>query len=134
MMTDEDYSRTRKAKTTTIRTFFPVIGLILIIVFAVIAYFIGPILTDAVSGMITIPNDQLEIFDWVSRGIVFILLTLIFGLIYAAAAPKPKQMVSERALDKERKDRIQAELEAKKRKNQVRAKMAQERRKNEQKK
>jgi hypothetical protein len=134
MMTDEDYSKTRKAKTTSIRTFFPVIGLILMIAFGVVAYLMGPILTNAVSDLISLPPDQYETFDWVSRGIVFIILSLITGLIYAAAAPKPKQMVSERALDKERKARIQGELEAKKRKNQVRAKMAQERKKNEQKK
>lgn len=135
MMTDEDYSL-KKAKGTSIRAFFPIIGLILIIVFGVIAWILAPIVTDIVNnaGLLQgFPPELLERFDLISGGLIFMVMMLFTGLLYAVAAPKPTKSVSERDLDKERKARIAGEQEAKVRKKKAQAKMAADRKKAERK-
>ncbi|HEX2620113.1 MAG TPA: hypothetical protein VHL11_08195 [Phototrophicaceae bacterium] len=102
----------------------------MLIIFGVIAFLLGPSVTNILSGFISIAPDQYDTFDWLSRGIVFMVLILITAMVYTVAAPKPKRMVSEHDLDKERKARIKAQEEAKKRQRQVRVKMAEDRKKN----
>jgi type VI protein secretion system component VasK len=131
MMTDEDY-RIRKAKGVSIRAFLPFLGLVLMIVFGVIAWVLAPIVTDILynNGVLqSLSPELLERFDLISGGMIFMVMVLITALLYAVAAPKPKKMVTERQLDKERKARIAAEVEAKQRKKKVQAQLAQERKK-----
>jgi hypothetical protein len=101
------------------------------IAFGAVAYITGPLLTDTAlnNNLISIPNDQIDAFDWISRAIVFMVMLLVTALLYAVAAPKPKRLVTERGLDKERKERIKAEEDAKKRKKRAQHKMAEARRK-----
>jgi type VI protein secretion system component VasK len=130
MMTDENYSGVRQARRTTLRTFFPLIGLILMIAYGAIAWAFAPSLSYTIqTNVATIPPDMLQYLDLISGGIIFLVLLLMTTLLYASAAPKPKRQVSENQLDKERKERIAAEVERKKRQRQVRTKMAEERRK-----
>lgn len=131
MMTEEDY-RVRKAKGTSIRAFFPILGLILMIAFGVVAYVLAPLLTNLLdsSGLIAgLPPELYERMDLISGIIIFVVMMLSTALLYAIVAPKPKKVVTERDLDRERKARIAAEQEAKLRKKKVQAKMAEERRK-----
>jgi uncharacterized membrane protein len=131
MMTDEDY-RIRKAKGTTLRAFFPIIGLVLVIVFGVIAYTLAPTVTNILydNGVIQgLSPDILERFDLISGVMIFFVMMLVTGMVYAIAAPKPKKQVTERQLDRERKERIAAEVEAKQRKRKAQAKMAEDRKK-----
>lgn len=129
MMTEEDY-RLKQGKRTTIRAFLPLFGLILIIAFGAIAYIFGQSLTDLLRGFIPIAANDLTTFDWISRAVIFFALVMITTLIYSIAIPKKKDVVSERALEKERKARVEAEKLEKIRKRQVQAKMAKERSKN----
>jgi predicted histidine transporter YuiF (NhaC family) len=129
MMTEEDY-RLKQQRRTTIRAFLPLFGLILIVAFGAIAYIFGPTLTDILRGFIPIASNDLNTFDWISRVIIFLSLVMIATLIYSMAVPKKKDIVTERALEKERKARIEAEKMEKIRRRQVKAKMAKERSKN----
>jgi uncharacterized membrane protein len=131
MMTDEDY-RVRKARGTSIRAFFPILGLILMIAFGAVAYVLAPSLTTILenSGLIGGLSPELyERMDLISGVIIFMVMMLFTGLIYAIVAPKPKRAVTERDLDRERKARIAAEQAAKVQKKKIQAKMAEERRK-----
>ena len=123
MQSNEDY-RLKQAKRVTIRAFLPLFGLILIIAFGLIAFIFGPWLTDVVSGIIPIDNSDLDTLDWISRVVIFFALVMIATLLYAISIPKKKDIVSERALDKERKERIKAQMLEKQRKKQVRTKLA----------
>ncbi|MBC8098411.1 MAG: hypothetical protein H7Y11_03135 [Armatimonadetes bacterium] len=134
MMTEEDY-KVREARRMSIRAFFPILGLILMGVFAVIAYFAAPALTGVIENLVGgIPNEQYDLFNWISRAVIFFGLSLLTAMLYAIAMPKKKNQVSERGLDAERKARLKAEQDRKKQLKSVRAKMAQERTKDAKKK
>lgn len=135
MGTDEEYGvKVRKGK--GLKPFYPLIGLILIGAFAAIAYVIGPVVTNALldSGTLYLEDfaTQYEPMKLIVSGAVFFAMTLLGALLFAVAAPKPKRAsanVSERDLDRERKARNQAELDAKKRRKKVRNEMAKARKK-----
>lgn len=134
MGTDEEYGvKQRKGK--GLRPFYPLIGLILIGAFGAIAYVIGPVVTNSLldNGILILEdNAQYEPMKLIISGVVFFAMTLIGALLFAIAAPKPKKAsanVSERDLDRERKARMQAELDAKKRQKKVRNEMAKARKK-----
>jgi heme exporter protein D len=129
MMTEEDY-HLKQAKKVSIRAFLPIFGLILIIAFGAIAYIFGVPLTELLRGFIPISPDDLDTFDWISRAIIFLALVMIATLVYSIAIPKKKDIVTERALEKERNARIEAEKLEKVRQRQVKARMAKERTKN----
>lgn len=129
MMTEEDY-HLKQAKKVSIRAFLPIFGLILIIAFGAIAYVFGTPLTELLRGFIPISTQDLDTFDWISRAIIFLALVMVATLVYSIAIPKKKDIVTERALEKERKARIEAEKLEKLRQRQVKAKMAKERSKN----
>jgi predicted histidine transporter YuiF (NhaC family) len=130
MMTEEDY-RLKQGRRTTIRAFLPLFGLILIIAFGAIAFIFGASLTDLLVSMIpSIASVELTTLDWISRAIIFLALVMVATLIYSIAIPKKKDIVTERALEKERKDRMEAQKQEKLRQRQVKAKMAKERAKN----
>lgn len=128
MGTDENYG-IRKARRISIRAFLPLIGLILIIVFGAIAVVFAPTLTNIISDSITIPPSLADNFDLVSGGVIFFALVLSATMLYTIAAPKPKRGVTERGLDRERKERIQAAKDAKKTKQRAQAKMSRDRKK-----
>jgi short subunit fatty acids transporter len=106
----------------------PFFGLLLIIAFGAIAFIVGPVLDNQFGAQLGLPAGDASI--WLFRGIVFLVLLMVFGLLYAIMAPKPRAMdsVNERVLDKERKEKRQ-ELEARKRHQQaINRKMAKEQR------
>lgn len=134
--TDEEYSASgKKQRGKGLRPFYPLIGLVLIGAFGAIAYVLGEPLANAIANAGVLGpggyGDNFEVFTWIIRGAIFAALVLIGALLYAVGAPKPKSYrgVNERDLDKERRARQQAELEAKKKRKKVRNEMAKQRRK-----
>lgn len=135
MGTDEEYGvKARSGK--GLRPFYPLIGLILIGAFAAIAYVIGPVVTNALldNGILYLEDygAQYEPMKLIVSGAVFFAMALLGALLFAVAAPKSKKPganVTERDLDRERKARNQAELDAKKRRKKVRNEMAKARKK-----
>jgi hypothetical protein len=129
MGVDEDYSvKVKSGK--GLRPFYPLIGLLLMGAFGAIAYVLGPLVTntlDQAGYLNTVDNTNYETVQLIVSGVIFFALVLFGALIFAVAAPKsktPANTVTERGLDRERKARMQADLDAKKRRKKVRNEMA----------
>lgn len=83
---------------------WPVIGFLLALCFAAIAYVLGePALTFVRR---TFKADDLvgTEYVWISRAIIFVVFMFFLAMVYAAAAPKKKGSIDERQLVKERKE------------------------------
>lgn len=127
--TDEEYSGSgKKRRSKGLRAFYPLIGLILAGAFGAIAYVLGgPIAFQLEPTMFPgLNNEDFNTVTWIIRGVIFFVLVLFGGLLFAMAAPKPKGStgVTERGMGKEREARLAAELEAKKRRKKVRNELA----------
>jgi len=130
-MSFEDEYAGRKKKKDPLRAFLPVIGLILIVCFAAISWVVHEPLRDAlVENISDLPQENEEGFTevgYVAGGSVFVILLMFTSLLYAAFAPKPEKIVSERELLQEKKAR-EAEAKArKKRKREMQQQMAKDR-------
>jgi hypothetical protein len=113
----------QKPPKTRTQSFWPVLGALLILASAAMAFFIGPAVVDWLDkGNIIrgfppagVPRVNL---DWILRGIVFVILVLFASLLVAAAAPKKKSAVTEVGMMKERKE-IVHEKKARKMRQQL---------------
>jgi len=97
----------KKPPKSRTQSFWPIIGLMLILSAGVIAFFLGPAVIDWLDKSNTIkgfpPTGVSSVtLDWIFRGIFFFILVLLSSLIVAAAAPKKKSAVTEVKLFKER--------------------------------
>ena len=105
------------------QSFWPIIGLMLILSAGVIAFFLGPAIVDWLDRSNVIkgfpPTGVSSVtLDWIFRGIFFFILVLLSSLVVAAAAPKRKSAVTEVKLFKERKE-IVNEKKARKMRQQL---------------
>lgn len=127
---DEYQGRSLEARSTTIRAFLPVMGLVLLVTLGVMAYFLSEpvheLLMDNLQG---VPAD--EEVRYVVAAVMFVVMMMVVGMIYAAFAPKPAKTVTESQLKRERM-MVEAEKKARKqRRQQVNRKMAQARKQSE---
>jgi hypothetical protein len=99
---------TKKSRT---QAFWPVLGLMLIIACAAIAYFAGPAVVEwlddsnVIRGFPPAGIPRVNIY-WILRGIVFVVLALLASLMVAAAVPKKKSAVTEKQLVKQRTEMV----------------------------
>lgn len=104
-------------KTLGTRGFLPVLGFIMIIAFAIIAYALGAtgyeFLRDKQLVNFAASNVSREVWEWVVRGVIFVILLMLASLIVAASRPRLKSEVREKALVKER-DQMRKDIRAKK--------------------
>lgn len=113
----------KPAKKSKTQSFWPVLGLLLIIACGAIAFFVGPAVVEwlAVNRVIRgfppagVPRANV---DWILRGIVFVILGLLASLLVAAAVPKKKSAVTEKDLAKQRQEMVN-EKKARKLRQQV---------------
>ncbi|MGB1285946.1 MAG: hypothetical protein ACPG7F_05380 [Aggregatilineales bacterium] len=102
----------------------PLMGLLVVIIGGVAAFFGSEPLADALSTYTgAIPADQADILQLIMGGLIFLLIVMIFAMIGAAFAPKPEKMATERQMEREKKEKEKERLAAKKRKKEMRAKM-----------
>jgi hypothetical protein len=97
----------QKPQKSRMQAYWPVIGFILIVSCAVIAFFLGPVIVnwlDKGNVIKGFPPSGVApaTVDWIFRGIIFFILGLLASLLVAAAAPKKKNAVTEVKLAKER--------------------------------
>jgi hypothetical protein len=98
----------QKPKKSRVESFWPVIGLLLILSAGAIAFFLGPAVanwldkSNVIKGFPPTGVSSVTI-DWIFRGIFFVIFVLLVSLIVAAAAPKKKNAVTEKQLTKDRK-------------------------------
>lgn len=99
------------------RGFLPVLGFILILAFAVIAYALGPAGYEFLANNRIInfaaSNVSRDVWEWVIRGVIFVVLLMFSSLIVAAARPRQKMDVREKDLVKERAQ-LRKDIRAKK--------------------
>jgi hypothetical protein len=89
----------------------PVVGFVLILSCAAMAYFLGPaIVTWLDQGNVIrgfpprgVPIENIR---WILRGIVFVILILLGSLLVAVAAPKRKSAVNEKQMTKQREQLV----------------------------
>ncbi|MEO8612167.1 MAG: hypothetical protein ABI690_30005 [Chloroflexota bacterium] len=98
----------KKPQKSKFQAYWPVLGALLIVAAAVMAFFIGPAVVNWLSSTHAIkgfPPKGIPIANvyWILRGIVFVILGLLASMVVAAAAPKKKSTVTEVGLTKERK-------------------------------
>lgn len=106
------------------RAFYPVFGLIVLLIAGAIAYFVSPFVTDFVVAEV-LEGDAPENMQLISGGAVFGLLVAFSSLVYSlfAAKPQNRDMLSEEALMKDKEDMEREERAKKRRKRQMLKKM-----------
>lgn len=130
-MSFEDEYVSKPKKKNALNAFLPLIGLFLIAAAAAVGFVLSKPATEWLRDTV-LPNNYQDITDNFETvqlivGVVVAVVILLFtAMIYAAFAPKPTKLVSERELKKEKDDKLAEELARKKRKQEVNRKMAEE--------
>ena len=123
MMTDEDYKASgKKRKSRGIAPYLPILGLILAIALGAISYVLGEPVANIVAQSVYFPD--FEAAAWIMRVIIFVILLLIVGMLYAMAAPKKAKAVTERDLNRERRAATAEKEARRKTKRKANKKMA----------
>ncbi len=129
---EDEYAR-RGKKRSPLAPFLPILGLLMIVSLGAVAFVLsGPAHDLLIDNIANFPDDQTT--QYMVGGAVFVLLTLVAGMLYAIGAPKPyqKQKITENDLRKERAAKATEDARRKKRKKEMNRKAAEERKKREQ--
>lgn len=127
MSFEDEYVRKKKKK-DPITAFLPAIGLLLAVAIGAVSYILSdPAHQFLIDNMNDVPADK-EV-GYVVAVVIFIVLMLFIAMIYAAFAPKPTKLVSERQLQKEKDEMERERLQRKKRQREVQRKLSEERNK-----
>lgn len=127
MSFEDEYSgRDTETQKTTIKAFLPVMGFFLLIAIGAVSYVLSePVHDLLIENMDGIPAD-IEV-QYLVAGVMFVVLLMFVGMLYAAFAPKPQKQVTEAELKRERVA-VQREKKAQqRRRQQVNRKMAEAR-------
>jgi hypothetical protein len=118
----EDEYAGRKKKRDPLKAFLPLIGLLLALAMGFIAWVARIAVHDLLIDNITdFPKD--EEIQYIIAGVIFLMMMLVFGVIYAIFAPKPDKRASEAEMKKEKAFRRKEELARRERKKRVRKQM-----------
>jgi len=109
-----------------LRPFYPIIGLIIAAIAGAVAYFGAPplyelIRTNFLQGAAGLPPaDQMELIMGV---MIFLVITMLFGLVFAAFQPRTPKAVTERGLLEEKQEKERERRRAQHRQRTMREKM-----------
>jgi type VI protein secretion system component VasK len=111
-------------KKSPLKPFYPVIGLFLILIAGAAAVLAAPFVNDFLVAELLGGNEP-ESMVYISGGAVFGLIITTFALIYSlfAARPENRDMLSEKALMKDKEEKEREERAKKRRKRQMLQKM-----------
>lgn len=119
---DEKAQRQRKA-------WWPIYGLFLMVAMAGIAVPLAPIVGDATFNQFR-PGVAKDTWTLMVGGVIFFLLLMVAGMLFAFLSPKPQQSVShitDREIDRQRKILHAEEVARKEREKAMRRKISKER-------
>lgn len=127
-----------KEKKRSLRAFYPLIGLIMLIIAGAIAYFGYQPVTDFLlqngvpAGVVEVFGPNFPIAVGASIFVIVLSIMTIFAAIAAGGGGRgrDKIVVSEKELEREREARAREEKAAKRRKQKMRERMAEQRRRN----
>lgn len=110
------------------QAFWPIMGFFLIAAFGTLSYAVTPTAVNFLSS--TLPNFppagvKPETWSLVVGGTLFVVMVMLAGVIVAAAAPKRKAGVDEKALARERMETITYRKATKLRQNAINRKQQQ---------
>jgi len=110
-------------KKSPLQAFLPIIGLVIVVIAGAFSYFVSEPAHDFLRRQFgsQIPNEP--VVQYAVAGMIFLLIVLVVGMIYAIFQPKPEMTVSERELDREKKERERERLERKKRQKRIKERM-----------
>jgi hypothetical protein len=94
------------------KAWLPLVGFILIVCFGVIAYYLGDPVRDFVDRRAGADLSTPEML-WLVRGVLFLSLVMIGGLLFALFAPRKREDVKDKDIYKDKKA-IDAEVLARK--------------------
>jgi len=120
-----EYEPEEEKKSVSIGAFLPILGLVLAIALGAIAF----VLSEPATQLLRDNLDDIPAADevqYVVGGMIFLMLLMLSGMIYAMFAPKPQKRVTEQDLKKERTMKEREKLAAKKRKHALNRKAAEE--------
>ena len=123
-MSNEFNSKYQKKQESRLKAFYPLIGLVVMLIAGAIAYFASPLVTEILVEQL-LEGDAPENMQVVSGGLVFGVIVTIFALVYSlfAARPENRDMLTEEALMKEKEEMEREERAKKRRKRQMLQKM-----------
>lgn len=125
MSFEDEYAVVRR-KRSIIHGLLPVFGLFLAVALGAIAWVASESLHEIVVRNIRgFPFTQEG--QWVVAGVTWLLLLLISGMLYALLAPRPPKMISEKALEQERREKNREIAAKRKRRRDIARKVSQER-------
>lgn len=125
MAFEDEYARPTDKK-DPIRFFLPFLGVLLILAFAVIAYFAHEPAHEFLQKKITDFPEEKEV-GYLVGGVIFVVLMMLASVLYAVLTPGPAKRTSEAELRRDKQDMEREALERKARKKRLRAQAAQER-------
>ncbi|GEM_PF-3483025 len=102
----------------------PVVGLVLLVLGAAVSYLLSDPLTIFLRSKISNFPKQSAVQFAVAFGI-FLVLMLILYMVYSLVAAKPKATVTEAAMDKEKKEKLEEQLRVKRRNAEMKQRMKQ---------
>jgi ATP/ADP translocase len=111
-------------KKSRLKPFYPVIGLLMILLAGAVAYFASPFVTELIVDSL-LEGDAPENMQVVSGGLVFGIIIASFALVFSLFAERPenKDMLSEKALMQDKEEKEREERAKKRRKRQMLKKM-----------
>jgi hypothetical protein len=114
-------------KKDPLKPFYPIIGLIVIVVAGAIGYFAAPSLLTFTkpylpAEVLARPDNELQLLF---AGMIFFVIVAVLGFAFALFAPRPPKEVSDKALIAERNAREMERKRQKKRKSSMRRRMKQ---------
>ena len=125
-MEDEYVEKSRKKK-NPLAKYFPVIGFILALCLAGIAYVLSKPLNELLQRQVAnYPFDSADLIQLIVGAVIFVVGIMLAAMIYAAFAPRPTKLATEKQMEKERNEKIREKEIMKRRKREVNRKMAEE--------
>lgn len=122
----EDEYRGRRKKKNPLAPFLPLLGLVLAVALAAVAFILSAPVHDLLKENIADFPVETEV-QYVIAVVLFIVLVLFAGMLYAAFAPKPPKLVSESELKRERIEIDREKRAKKKRRRELARKASRER-------
>ena len=126
-MEDEYSGRYRPKKKNPMAKFFPVVGFLLALCLAGIAYVVSKPLNETLMNQVAnYPFESADTIQLIVGAVIFLVGMMFIGLIYAAVAPRPTKLATEKQMEKERNEKLREKEMMKRRKREVNRKMAEE--------
>lgn len=114
-------------KKDPLRAFYPIIGLIIIVIAGAVGWFGAPFVleygADYIPRAVTTGISDPLTLQILVAVLIFFVIVAIFAMVYAIFAPKPTKLVSEGALKREREQKLAEQRRMKKRRRKMNARM-----------